>query len=344
MSTIKDVAKLAGVALSTASNALNGKYGVNPQTKKRVLEAAKELNYIPNPIAQGLVSKSMKNIGIIVSGFYSSFSILDNPVLFELTKSIALELNEGGYNAILRFVSMDQELQMIPELARNRSVDAMILVGTRRSDFELEKLLQMLEIPTLLVIRSAPNKDTYAVSADNKGCGYKAARYLIEMGHRTIGFIGLLSNVSMAEERLEGYRQALYEADISFDQSLVAPGDYFQESGLMAVRQLLRQTRHRPTAIFAANDVMALGAMEGIFQEGFRIPEDISLIGSDNIPNLHLLKTPLTTVATPYSKMGSLAARKIIGILTGNDETPPQIVLEAELRIRNSVGKLTVNK
>lgn len=341
MVTIKDVAKLAGVAVSTASNALNGKYGVKPETRRRVLEAAKKLNYVPNPIAQGLVTKSTKNISIIVSG-PSSFNLFNNPVFFEVIKSIAQHLNSQGYQAHLNIISTEEEEKAIPRIAQSRSTDAMILVGSRRNDRDLAQLLEEIAIPSLVVIRPSPSDKVYAVSSNNWKCGYMATRHLIDLGHREISFIGVLPGVSIAEERLAGYRFALEEAGLTFNESLVIPGDFYQESGLTGVRQLLRQASPIPTAIFTANDLMALGALEGLEQEGIRVPDDISIIGSDNIPNLHLLKVPLTTIATPFFEIGKLAAQKITGILEGNDTLPSKIVVESELRVRSSTKEVKV--
>ena len=341
MVTIKDVAKLAGVAVSTASNALNGKYGVKPETQRRVMEAAQQLNYIPNPIAKGLVTSTTRNISMIVSG-PSSFNLFTNPVFFEVMKAITLTLNESGFHAMLNIIGAEEEEEAIPRIAQSRSADALILIGTRRGDAELASLLERSTIPSLVVIRGIESEQVYEVSADNRNCGYTATRYLIDMGHCAIGFIGALPGVSMAEERLNGYRQALEEAGIGYDETLVVPGDYYQESGATGVRQLLRQSPRRPTAIFTANDLMALGAMEALKQEGFRIPEDISLVGCDNIPNLHLLRVPLTTIANPFSEIGRLAARKMIGLLEGQDELPDKIVLPCELRVRESVRRLAL--
>lgn len=336
MATIKDVAKLAGVAVSTASNALNNKYGVKPETRKRVLEAARKLNFVPNPIAKGLVTSSTRNISMIVSG-PSSFNVFTNPVFFEVIRTISSTLTSNGYHALLNIVSSDEEMEVIPKIAQSRTSDALILIGSRTKDAELSEVLHKVNIPAMVVIRNITSDRVYAVSVDNQQCGYLATKYLIDQGHRTIGFIGSLPNVSMAEERLAGYMKALNEANIPVDESLIVPGDYYQESGFVGVRQLLSRASHRPTAIFTANDLMALGAMEALQQEGLRIPEDISLIGCDNIQNLHLLRIPLTTIANPVAEIGKLAVLKIIGKLEGGDELPDKIVLQPELRIRSSV-------
>jgi LacI family transcriptional regulator len=337
--TIKEVAKLAGVAVSTASNALNGKYGVKASTQKKVQEAAKKLNYIPNPYAQGLVKHNNRIISMVLSG-PNSMNFITNPAFEEIIKSVTRTLNRHGYQAMLNMISSDEEEEAIVKLAQSQISNALILITTRTPDDILERILEKISIPSVVLIRNALNKDIASISLDNKDCGYKATKYLIENGHRRIAFIGELPGVSIAEERLAGYRQALVEANIEFDPSYVIPADYYQESGLIGVRQLLRQCSHKPTAIFAGNDIVALGVMEGIVQEGLSIPDDISLIGHDNIPNLHLLKVSLTTIASPYVELGRLAAHKVMGMIEGNDQTPIHTVMQSEIRVRSSVKSI----
>jgi LacI family transcriptional regulator len=340
MPTIREVAKLAGIAVSTASDALNGRPGVSPRTRRQALEAAEKLGYVPNPIAQGLVTRATKNIGIILSG-PSSFELFTNPVFFEIIRSVTATLSNRKYHAFLNVITTEEEVDIIPQVARSRLVEALILVGTRRNDRELAELLKKVPIPYVVVIRHALDAVGYAVSVDNEKCGYLATRHLLELGHRSIGYIGDLPGVSLADERLAGYRRALEQRDIAFDESLVVPGDFYQESGSAAMRRLLDEADRRPTAVFAANDLMALGVIEALEQEGLRVPEDVSVVGCDNIPNLHLYRVPLTSVALPSLKIGHLAAEKIIGVLEGDDRLPAQMVLEPELKIRSSAKALT---
>lgn len=334
--TIKDVARMANVSVATASNALTGKKGIKLETKRKVLEVAEKLNYYPNPTAQNLVSRTTKNINIVVSG--SSANMFSNPVVIEIIKSINSILDEKGYYALLNIIDIERETE-IARIAQSRNSDAMILIGSRSSDNELEKIFERVTIPALVVNRNPPNQNVFSVSVDHKRCGYIATRYLIDMGHSRIGYIGKLPGVSRTEERLQGYQDALSEAGIPYDESLVIAADFSQEAGFMGLRKLLNQSSRRPTAIFAFNDIIALGVLEASQQEGIRVPEDVSLIGCDNIPNLHLLKVPLTSVSSPFSEIGRLAARKLIGKLEGSDDLPSRIVMESELRIRSSVRK-----
>jgi len=340
MATIKDVARLAGVSVSTVSNALNGKHGVNEKTRQRVLKAARELNYKPNPMAKGLVTNSTGNVGIIITG-PSSFHVFTNPIFVEIIRGITVSLSRRGYHAMLHVIDVAEEEEYLPRIAQSRTVDALIYLGTRKPDGELVQLIRRIELPFIVVLRDAPDEHTAAVSLNNRQCGYDATRYLIEMGHRRIGFIGVLPGVKLAEERFGGYLEALEDFGIPFDPSLVVEGSYYQESGVAGVHRLLRQASRRPTAIFSANDMMALGAIEGLEQEGLPVPDSISIIGCDNIPNLHLMKVPLTTVAHPISELARLSVEKAVGMLEGKDHLPHQIVLESEIRVRGSVRRLT---
>ena len=339
MTTIKDVARVASVSISTASNALNGKYGVHPATRERIVEIAKQLNYTPNSIAQGLVTNCSKNISIVISG-PSSFKLFTNPAFIEVVQSITIKLNENGYQALLNIVDMGKEEEMIPRIVQSRATDAMILIDTRTSDMKLAQVLKEVKIPALSVIRRSPCNNVFSVSVDNHQCGYLATKHLIDMGHRYIGYIGSLPGVSLAQQRFEGYRQALAENHLVAEDLLVVDGDYYQETGLTGIRKLLRQSSKRPTGVFIANDLMALGALEALQQEGLRVPEDISIVGCDNIPNLHLLRVPLTTISIPFGEIGRFAAEKIIGILEHHDQLEPHVVLAPELRIRSSVKQI----
>lgn len=335
MPTIKEVAKLAGIAVSTASDALNGKLGVSPKTRRKALEAAEELGYVPNTIAQGLVTRTTRNIGVILSG-PSSFELFTNPIFFEIIRSVTVTLSRRKYHAFLNVITTEEEVEIIPRVARGGLVDALILVGTRRNDQELAKLLEKVSVPSMVVVRRALDSAAYAVSVDNEKCGYLATGYLLGLGHRSIGYVGDLPGVSLADERLAGYRRALKEWGVAYDESLVTPGDFYQESGAEAMRRLLSKEERQPTAIFAANDLMALGAIEALEQEGLRVPEDFSIVGCDDIPNLHLHRVPLTSVALPSIEMGRLAAEKVIGVLEKDDRLPAQMVLEPQLKIRGS--------
>ncbi|MCF8567332.1 LacI family transcriptional regulator [Alicyclobacillus tolerans] len=338
MATIKDVAKLAGVAVSTASDALNNKLGVKSATRSKVLKAARKLNYVPNELARGLISNSTKTIGIVLSG-PESFDIFTNPSFFEMVQSIIVVLSKLGYRTQLNVIPT-RDVEQIVRIAHSRTVDGMLLLGTRGNDFEISKLLKQIPIPYLLVGRRISSEDVCYVSVDDSVCSSIATEFLIKMGHTRIGYIGELPGDNLAEQRLKGYRDTLNKFGLPYDDTIVLPGDFYQESGASAIRQLLLNKSAYPTAIFVANDLMALGVLEGLQREGLRVPDDISIIGCDNIPNLHLLYIPLTTVSIPFYEIGSIAAEKIVNMINSNSNEPTQILLQCSLRIRNSVKQI----
>lgn len=335
MATIKDVAKRAGVAVSTASSALSGKSGVSAETRRRTLEAADELGYVPNPAARGLVTGNTTNVGIVLSG-PPSLRMFTNPAFIEMVRLATTTISENDYHALLNILTTEDEAERLPRIAQSRYTEALILIGTRRDDPGLSKMLRQANVPAVVTVRGRPDARTCAVAVDNRKCGYLATQHLIELGHESIGYIGHLPEVSLADEREAGYRQALEEAGLSYDEQLVVTGDFYQESGFSSARQLLERTSGKLTAIFAANDLMALGAIEALEQKGFRLPEDMSVVGCDDIPNLHLLEPPLTTVSLPYAEIGRLAAEKVIGILEGDDRLPSQVTLDTQLVVRGS--------
>jgi len=334
VATIKDVARLAGVAISTASNALNGNPGIKKETRERIIQTAKSLNYIPNPIARGLVSRKTRNICTIVSGSkYNSFS---NPVYYETIKSFANKLKENKYLMSLSYITAADEREYFRHIVADKSCDAIFMIGPSMKEEEIDAIFCG-KLPILKFQRKTESKGVYSISFNNFKGAYMATEYLISMGHKHIGFIGIRPNVSLAEDRFNGYSQALSDYGIALDNSIIVEGDYYQESGLLGMKEILRSSKNIPTAVFAANDVMALGALEALDQVGLNVPDDISIIGHDNIPNLHLLKVPLTTIAVPFHDMGLLAANKLLQILAGEDSEMNEVITTVDIRKRKSV-------
>lgn len=338
MVTIKDVAKLAGLSVSTTSNALNGKYGVKPETRRRAIEAAEQLQYVPNRIAQSLVTNTTRNINVILSG--PSVNILTNPAFVDIINSTTTTLSDSHYRAILNICDSEKEIDILQQIGNNGSSDAIILIVSRRTDAELLDMLDKVRVPIVVAGRRLASDKMTSVSANNTEVGFMATKYLLEMGHKRIGFIGAWPGHKLAEERLQGYRQALKQYGVDYDESLVVEGAYDQLSGFIGAGRLLQQSSRSPDAIFAASDMMALGVMECLKQQGLRVPEDVSLIGCDNIPNLHLLHTPLTTISIPYKEIGRIAASTVIRILEDREFHPQRFTVESELRIRASVSRM----
>jgi DNA-binding LacI/PurR family transcriptional regulator len=333
--TIKDVAKLAGVSISTISLALNNQPGVKDETRQRVLDAVKKLNYRPNQMAQGLVKKKTNNINVVVSG--PKYGYFSSPILFEEIKGIAEIINSSGYRLVLKMTTAEEEIEFIEEQMDARTGDGMILWGSRMSEERLEEIGGG-PMPVVVIGRYLKHKELYSVTVNDYKGAYLGTRHLLELGHVKIGFIGSLYGVSSAQDRLEGYKEALREFGLDIDKNLVVRGDYYQESGYNAMKEILPYFHKGMTAVFAASDLMALGAIKAILEQGLSVPDDISIVGFDNMPNSDLLLIPLTTVATPLHKLGEEAARKLISLLN-KEPAELQTQLDVELLVRKSTRR-----
>jgi len=339
MATIKDVAKKSGFSVGTVSAVLNDKPGVSPKTRERILEVIRELGFTPNTMAQGLVTKESKTISLVVSG-PASMDVVSNPLFFEVIKHVVFTLNKYGYKAILNIMPSEDMEIMVQQIARSRYSDAIMVVATRMDNEELVKLLHSIKLPSMTLFRDAVDSKIFSVAVDNFGGAKMATNFLIRNGHKRIVFVGKMEGYPVAEARLAGYLEAMQNHGIDVDPALILDGDYYRSSGHTAVKDILNM-KPRPTAVFAANDLMAVGILEALQKEGVNVPEDISLMGFDNISNSHLLVVPLTTVSVPASEMGSLAAKKMAGFLKGRDTLADQMTVRSELVIRKSVKKIT---
>ncbi|MGE5549097.1 MAG: LacI family DNA-binding transcriptional regulator [Bacteroidota bacterium] len=332
--TIKDVAKLAGVSISTTSLAINNQPGVKEETKQRVLEAVKKLNYQPNRIAQGLVKNKTNNIDVIVSG--PKYGYFSSPILFEVIKGIAEVVNANGYHLVLKVTTAEEEVAFLREQINSRGCDGMILWGTRMSEENFADLCQGPR-PVVAVSRYLRDKPVYSVTADDLKGGYLGTKHLLDLGHRRIGFIGNLHGISSAEDRYRGFTQAMQEYGADIDRNLVISADFYQDSGYAAMREILPLYERGLSAVFAASDLMALGAIKAVIEAGLRVPGDISVVGFDNMPNADLLMVPLTTIAAPIHKLGETAAIKLLKLLR-HEQVEHHTKLDVELIVRNSTG------
>lgn len=335
--TIKDVAKLAGVSISTTSLAINNRPGVREETRRRVLDAVQKLNYRPNRIAQGLVKNKTNNIDVIVSG--PKYGFFSSPILFEVIKGLAEVIKTSGYHLVLKVTTAEEEVGFIEEQVNGHGCDGMIVWGTRMSEENFAALSQA-PIPVVAVARYLKNIPIASVTVDDYKGGYLGTKHLLELGHRRIGFIGHLQGISSAEDRFRGYKQALREFGVDIDRNLVISADFYQESGHQAMQELLPQRARGLSAVFAASDLMALGAIKAAIESGLRVPEDLSVVGFDNMPNADLLLVPLTTIATPLHKLGEAAAVKLLKLLR-HEEVESHTTLDVELIVRGSTRRLS---
>lgn len=331
MATIKDVAKLAGVSVSTASIALSGKGPVSEATRRRVLEAAQVLDYRPNAIARSLVTRRTHTVGLVLSD-------ITDPYFHEIAKGVEAVLSTAGYALILADTdrSVQKELRSL-EIFQSHRVAGIILAGSEMEDGPLGP-----EGNDVAVVTVGRRRGGWPfVSVDNAGAAFAATRHLLETGRRRIAFIAGPKGLAAAEERRQGYRRALEGEGLTPDPRWEAAGDFTPAGGYRAVQALLdavagEPSERRPDAILAANDQMAIGVLKGLKERRVAVPQEMAVAGIGGISTGEYVDPPLTTVALPMIAMGEAAARLLIDRIEGRRDRPREVWLETRLLVRSS--------
>lgn len=315
------VAQAAGVSPSTVSRILNGTAVVSEAKKQAVNEAIAKLGFVPNPIARGLAGGRTFSIGVITQS-------IDSPFYGGALRGIEEALAPDGYSPLFVSGHWDaaQEARCI-DVLRSRRVDGIIVLTGRLSDKALKACAKTL--PVVVTGRALKAPGLFALNFDNFEGGRLATRHLLDLGHRQIAFIAGDDGHPDATERHRGYRAALEAAGVAYDPALVVSGRYYEESGRLAVERLL-DSSHPFTAIFSANDQMAQGAALGLYRRSLRVPDDISIVGFDDLAQSAYALPPLSTVRHPAVEMGRLAASAMLQLLRGDKpvvEVPePQVI------------------
>ena len=310
--TIGRVAQLAGVSASTVSRVLNGTAVVSELKKQAIDEAIAKLGFVPNPIARGLAGGRTFSIGVVTQA-------LDSPFYGAAMRGIEDELLPAGYNALFVSGHWDAAAEAnCIELLQSRRVDGIIVLTGRLTDHALKNYAKVQ--PLVVTGRTLKAPGLFTLNFDNFEGGRLATHHLIQLGHRRIAFITGDSGHPDATERLRGYRAALEAAGIAFDQGLMVAGEYHELSGLLAVNRLL-ETNQNFTAIFAANDQMAIGAALGLQRRSLRVPEDVSIVGFDDLPTSSYAIPPLSSVHQPAFELGRLAASAMLQLLANAKPT-----------------------
>ncbi len=323
------VAKDAGVSPSTVSRILNGTAGVKEAKRQAVDAAISRLGFSPNPVARGLAGGRTLSIGVVTQ-------TISSPFYGEALHGIEDRLDAAGY--IPLFVSghwQEAGERKALEALLARRVDGVIVLAGRMTNRALQTVAKT--VPMIVVGREIQGPQLFGLSFDNREGGFMATQHLVDCGHTRIAFIAGEPGHDDAHDRFAGYRLALDRAGIDFDPSLVIPGDYTEASGLLAVNGLL-DSRVPFTAIFAANDQMAIGAALGMHRRNVRVPDDVSLVGFDDLALARFAIPPLTTVRQPVYDMGFQAATAMLGLLRG--ATPQCTLPPLQLIPRESTRRL----
>lgn len=335
--TLEEIAKLAGVSRSTVSRVINDHPNVRDQVRERVQQVIRETGYQPHAAARSLVTRRTQIISIIIPEAVTT--LFTDPFFPHLLCGITQTCNTHHYHLMLSlFNHPDGQEQMYQRVLRNGYLDGVIVASTRMGDPLIQKLLED-DVPFVMVGRY-PNEQVSYVDIDNVAAARMAVEHLIRLGHQRIATITGPLSMAVAGDRLEGYRQALGAHRLPVDDALIAEGDFTEASGRVAARRLLSRS---VTAIFAASDIMAVGALKVLREAGLRVPQDVALVGFDDVPVATALQPTLTTVRQPIERMGSMAADLLLNLL----ENPPEgraparrIILPATLIVRESCGAL----
>jgi LacI family transcriptional regulator len=326
MSTILDVALKAKVSIATISRVVNNSpHKVNPKTREKVPKVIRKLDYRPNALAKGLLMKKTMTIGVIIPD-------ISNPYYAEIVRGIQDIADHYGYAIFLLNTDRNQE-RIIKHIyfLREKSADGIIFSG---GVIHGEKVLSSLkELKERVVVIGRHKVDFPAVLIDNMGGAMKATEHLIVLGHRRIGYIGGPDNSSSARDRLTGYKNGLTQRGYSIEKNLIRKGDFTPKSGYVAARDLLE--KERPSAIFAVNDQMALGAIRGAKESGVRVPEALAVVGFDNIPFSSYFDPSLTTVEIPKYHIGAAAMEMAVNLISGAN-TERMRWFDTQLLIRDS--------
>jgi LacI family transcriptional regulator len=328
--TIKDVAREAGVSLGTASQALRDSPAVRDATRRRVRAVATRLRYQPSAVARGLVTRRTHTVGLLISD-------IANPFFIRAVRAVEDAAQENGYNVILCNTDEDpaKETQYLRVLMEKR-VDGIILATTAGS-LPAVREVRWRRIPLVLFDRELPQVATDTVKVDSVRGGQLATEHLLQLGHRRIAIIHGPVVRSTGAERLEGYLLALRTAGVPPDPALIREGNFKQDSGRDLARQLLDLVPP-PTALFCTNNLMTVGALQTLGERGIRIPQDLSLVGYDDMEWWTLTHPPLTTVGQPVYELGREAMRLLLAQIEARRRRPQRVILKPELLTRESCG------
>ncbi|MFA3784200.1 LacI family DNA-binding transcriptional regulator [Melioribacteraceae bacterium 4301-Me] len=336
--TIKDVAKKAGVSIATVSLAIQNNSRISTATRNKVLRVIKELNYHPSRSAKGLVTKTTGNIGFVLTDDHFLKTEPFYTMIF-----LGTEFVTRGNNYYVLLATIKREFTEDDELPRfilEQSVDGIIIAGKVPEIF-LRKLSSY-NIPLVFVDFFPPTGKHSVVMVDNINGGFIATKHLIDLGHKNIAFLGADITHPSISERLTGYKQALESSNIKIDPKLIITDEDYpaRQNGYNAAKRLLEMSKS-VTAIFACNDAMAIGVMQYCADNHINIPNDISLVGFDDVEADLMLNPPLTTVRVPKVELGIEAMNMIISMISDkSNHHPKKILVPVELIIRNSTKRI----
>ncbi len=332
MATIREVAERAGVSTMTVSRVINNSGHISREARERVEAAIGALGYVPNALARSLRFKQTKTLALVLSD-------ITNPFFTTIARGVEDVASRGGFNVIFCNTdeSEDKQAEYLTILVQ-KQVDGVLLVPARSSE-EPVTYLRSRRVPVVVIDRRVPACETDGVRGDSEQGAYDLAGLLLELGHRRIAILSGPPEVSTAADRVTGYRRALADAGLTVDPALILHGRLRQEGGYQMAQQALALSP-RPTAIFAANNFIAIGAYRALWDAGLRVPDDIAMVTFDDLPPALVVEPFLTVAAQPAYEMGQRATELLLARLAGTapDECQ-EIVLPVQIIVRRSSGE-----
>ncbi|GAB4515202.1 MAG: LacI family DNA-binding transcriptional regulator [Anaerolineae bacterium] len=330
--TISKIAELAGVSKATVSRVLNGYPHIRPELREKVQRVIEETGFQPNNVARLLASDRSNMIGLIIpSGPQAVFT---DPYFPELTQGITQAANKNNQTLALFIFHSEQEgRDTIRSILTTGLLDGLIITADFKENAFIPQLLEH-HIPFVLIGRPVNPEGVHFIDVDNEGGSFIATEHLIKLGYRRIGTVASAQN-SSSDDRYAGYRRALETYNIPYTEDLVAVGDYSLQSGYSATKQIIP---YQPDAIFVASDTMALGALRALREAGLRVPEDVAVVGFDDLPPAVQAEPQLTTIHQPIDQIGQLAVETLLDVIDNPTHPPRRVFLPTELIVRASCG------
>jgi LacI family transcriptional regulator len=335
--TLDDIARLCGVSRSTVSRVINADVNVKDETRQKVQEVVDSYNFQPNLAARGLASGRTNVLGVVVPAGVAA--IFTDPYFPLLLQGISAVCNNRAYSVMLWLAEPEYERRMISRILHNGLVDGVIVASIIMNDSIIQSLIES-KMPFILIGRH-PTLDVNYLDVNNLQASRMATMHLVRLGYKRIATITGVLNQVAGYDRYQGYMKALQDSDNPVRPELVAEGEFSEESGYAGMQRLLK---YKPDAVFAASDMMAYGAMRALREANLCIPEDVAIVGFDDMPGSAKTIPSLTTVRQPVFHLGSKAADMLISIIETDTKPIQKVILDTELVVRESCGASTMGK